>query len=420
MNESTTREAKKTLKEFAELGKTPNELQRLKLQAEMSERVCEAVKTLWRICIDTKDRELAKWLLEITGGAEQFRRFSDSFERVHDAAAWASEDAKRRPQLPAIMGLPYSNDQMPQVKAETIKPEQWKAMRRAALDLADLNDWMDEATPDSSTNYLQELAPFCKMDAPTRHPVEEMEKSVREIVGRFYDEHEPRATAGEKEPPEVHELFKFIDCFEADLSRLHYDEFAAGSVPVYWQTLLDWLGELKRANNEEIYGNATKSKETAAEDEAFSHDPVAPSNHTPTASTPAAEEQTPPVQLPPRFADDPVFCRVLVLAEQAGIIERDGNRYRPGTIKGKRVTDADICFLIASRFCGDAVVPLNRHGKKHEYVKGREGNFPGKETAQLFGGNARKWERPRQKFPTTIPRLYEAIENIYRQAESSL
>lgn len=272
-----------------------------------------------------------------------------------------------------------------------------------------------EDNANSSTNYLQELTPFCKMDAPTCHPVEEMEKSVREIIGRFYDEHEPRAMAGEKEPPEVHELFKFIDCFEADLSRLYYDEFAAGSVPVYWQKLLEWLGEWRKMNNEEIYGNTTKSTKTAAEDEALSPDPVAAANHTPTASTPA-----PPTQLPPRFAADHVFCRVLYLAEQAGIIERDGNRYRPGNIKGARVTDADICFLIARHFCGDRIVGTTSKYKKDEYVKGDSGNFPGKETAELFGGNARKWARPRLKFPATPPRLRETIEKIYRQAESSL
>lgn len=476
MDEKTTREAKITLQRFAELNTStpPREWQKLVQQAEMSTGVYEAAKALWRVCIDTHDRELAKWLLEATGGAENFERLAAAVERLSNIAKWVRDKNRNNPPRPAIMGLPDADEPTPTIADYTLKPEQWKAMRETARYLADLQTWMDEANADSlntaqsPTNYitgkLRGRLSNARPNACNDWEIQQAADDLKRLKDEFRALHGQHPKPGTTMPRDVFYLLDAIENWMSEYRQnsaffLHPDE-ACNSLerfkqlerrPVsldlfsmcdewramilqYYPPKIEYTPEHAKSLDQiafeewqqehpgevaQMYANEDEA--LRAYDEPQADDSVQQqATQQPTASTPAAEEQTPPVQLPPRFADDPIFCSALDLAEQAGIIERDGNRYRPGTIKGKRVTDADICFLIASRFCGDAVVPLNRHGKKHEYVKGREGNFPGKETAQLFGENARKWERPRQKFPTTIPRLYEAIENIYRQAESSL
>lgn len=470
MDEKTTREAKITLQRFAELNTItpPREWQKLVQQAEMSTGVYEATKALWRVCIDTHDRELAKWLLEATGGAENFERLAAAVERLSNTAKWVRDQNRNNPPRPAIMGLPDADEPTPTIADYTLKPEQWKAMRETARYLADLQTWMDEANADSlntaqsPTNYitgkLRGRLSNARPNACSDWEIQQAADDLKRLKDEFRALHGQHPKPGTTMPRDVFYLLDAIENWMSEYRQnsaffLHPDE-ACNSLerfkqlerrPVsldlfsmcdewramilqYYPPKIEYTPEHAKSLDQIAFEEWQQehpgevAQMYANEDEALRayDEPQADGSvqqqatRQPTASTPA-----PPVQLPPRFAADPVFCRVLDLAEQAGIIERDGNRYRPGNIMGARVTDADVCYLVARRFCGDAIVRnTEKWGKEWEYKRGRRGQFPGKETAATFGGESKKWRKPRGKETPQIPRFYSTIESIYKQAEN--
>lgn len=473
MDEKTTREAKITLQRFAELNTStpPREWQKLVQQAEMSTGVYEAAKALWRVCIDTHDRELAKWLLEATGGAENFERLAAAVERLSNTAKWVRDQNRNNPPRPAIMGLPDADEPTPTIADYTLKPEQWKAMRETARYLADLQTWMDEANADSlntaqsPTNYitgkLRGRLSNARPNACSDWEIQQAADDLKRLKDEFRALHGQHPKPGTTMPRDVFYLLDAIENWMSEYRQnsaffLHPDE-ACNSLERFKQlerrpvsldlfSMCDeWRAMILQYYPPKIEHTPEHAKSLdqiafeewqqehpgevaqmyANEDEALRayDEPQADGSvqqqatRQPTASTPPppqAEEQTPPVQLPPRFANDPVFCRVLVLAEQAGIIERDGNRYRPGV----GVTAKDICYLIARHYCKDDTDEDSTYSPF--YILG-EGRFPAKETQELFGGTVEKWAKPRTRKNSRtgeipVPKRYKTIEEIYTKA----